>query len=207
MSANGQRCWEYLSSRLAEINQLRSEDDEQEPILVSKLNCLQVRVVQQQQQQQQLQEDGVGSTVGAAALPQLQQQDGPWRRSCVAIGFAAMVAGQAQRAQQWQQHFKCIAGSHPFDCPVALACAPAAHQQAQNLLPALAATLPCHGPIAVVYPEGVWYDRLTPLVLERIIEEHLLGGHTVSGHVMMGSRAADHDPHVLPALDITRCVC
>lgn len=42
MSANGQRCWEYLSSRLAEINQLRSEDDEQEPILVSKLNCLQV---------------------------------------------------------------------------------------------------------------------------------------------------------------------
>lgn len=43
MSANGQRCWEYLSHRLQEINQLRSEDDEQEPILVSKLNCLQVR--------------------------------------------------------------------------------------------------------------------------------------------------------------------
>lgn len=83
---------------------------------------------------------------------------------------------------------------------------PAEIQQAQNLLPALAATLPCHGPIAVVYPEGVWYDRLTPLVLERIIEEHLLGGHTVSAHVMMGSRAADHDPNVLPALDITRWV-
>jgi hypothetical protein len=42
MSANGQRCWDYLSHRLKEINQLRSEDDEQEPILVSKLNCLQV---------------------------------------------------------------------------------------------------------------------------------------------------------------------
>lgn len=41
-AANGQRCWEYLSHRLQEINQLRSEDDEQEPILVSKLNCLQV---------------------------------------------------------------------------------------------------------------------------------------------------------------------
>lgn len=80
------------------------------------------------------------------------------------------------------------------------------HQQAQNLLPALAATLPCHGPIAVVHPEGVWYDRLTPLVLERIIEEHLLAGHTVSAHVMIGSRAPDHDPHVLPALDITRYV-
>jgi (2Fe-2S) ferredoxin len=77
--------------------------------------------------------------------------------------------------------------------------------QAQNLLPALAATLPCHGPIAVVYPEGVWYDRLSPLVLERIIEEHLLGGHTVTAHVMMGSRTADQDDNVLPALDITRC--
>jgi hypothetical protein len=40
---NAQRCWEYLSHRLEEINQLRSEDDEAEPILVSKLNCLQVR--------------------------------------------------------------------------------------------------------------------------------------------------------------------
>lgn len=45
MSANGQRCWEYLSHRLAEINQLRSEDDEKEPILISKLSCLQVRPV------------------------------------------------------------------------------------------------------------------------------------------------------------------
>jgi (2Fe-2S) ferredoxin len=77
--------------------------------------------------------------------------------------------------------------------------------QAQNLLPALAATLPCHGPIAVVYPEGVWYDRLSPLVLERIIAEHLLGGHTVTSHVMLGSRTADQDCNVLPALDITRC--
>lgn len=78
--------------------------------------------------------------------------------------------------------------------------------QAQNLLPALAATLPCHGPVAVVYPEGVWYDRLTPLVLERIIEEHLLGGHTVNAHIMMGSRVAEHEHNVLPALDITRWV-
>jgi (2Fe-2S) ferredoxin len=58
----------------------------------------------------------------------------------------------------------------------------------------------------VVYPEGVWYERLTPLVLERIIEEHLLGGHTVRSHVMMGSRAPDHHNTVLPALDITRWV-
>jgi (2Fe-2S) ferredoxin len=39
------------------------------------------------------------------------------------------------------------------------------------------------GPIVVVYPEGVWYARVTPQLLERIVVEHLRDGNVLDDAV------------------------
>ncbi len=43
-----------------------------------------------------------------------------------------------------------------------------------------------NGPIAVVWPDGIWYRNATPEVLERILKEHVIAGRPVRDYMIAG---------------------
>ena len=55
-----------------------------------------------------------------------------------------------------------------------------------------------NGPIAVVWPDGIWYRNATPEVLERILQEHVIGGRPVR-EFMIAEPGAAYDEGGKPA--------
>jgi NADH-quinone oxidoreductase subunit F len=44
------------------------------------------------------------------------------------------------------------------------------------------------GPLAVIYPDGVYYQKLTPKAAEKIVEEHILKGRVVPEYLFEGEK-------------------
>jgi (2Fe-2S) ferredoxin len=55
---------------------------------------------------------------------------------------------------------------------------------------------PCNlGPTMVVYPEGIWYCELSAAAIDRIVDEHFVGGRVVEEYAREPGR---HDERPVP---------
>ncbi len=104
-------------------------------------------------------------------------------------GWTRMEAGDELTSRIWERHvFVCTSGTY---CPTVDGDGLGVHARLKALVKAAGlgdrvrvnhsgCLDQCgHGPMVVVYPEGVWYAHVQPDDAEEIVREHLIGGRPV----------------------------